>query len=809
MILRMKTGVLTHIRRTHLIRIEPKRRFCLSTNKQGFRLPSAPRTSVVCSDVTHRDLTTSHKSQPFEHRSDLQNAKRIVVKLGSAVITRNDECGLALGRLASIVEQVSELHNQGKEMLMVTSGAVAFGKQKLHQEIMMSMSMRQTLNIRESANRNGSMFDARACAASGMSGLMALYEQLFGQYGIQTAQVLVNKSDFRDDLVRQNLSGTLSELLRFRIVPILNTNDAVAPPPAKDSDLQGVISIQDNDALAARLAFEVKADLLMLMTDVDGLYSSPPGEEGSRLLHTYSPLEETGSIVYGQKSRVGLGGMDSKVTAATWALKNGTSVVICNGAPSNTIIDTVGGRKIGTFFTPTQQTGAPVELQAMQARDGGRVLQSLTAQQRADIIYRLADLLLERQTEIMNANEKDLEAARKEGVSGPLLSRLSLNAAKLHNLATGLRQIADSSHQNIGRVVRRTQIADGMELRQVTVPLGVVLVIFESRPDCLPQVAALAISSGNGLLLKGGKEAYYSNRMLHQIVQDALSTHVTRDTIALVSSREDIHDLMQMNEYIDLVIPRGSTSLVQQIQKESQGIPVLGHSEGICHVFVDKDADIEMAMKIVRDAKCDYPAACNALETLLIHEDLLRTDFFDAVCDVFQKEGVKIHAGPRLSNVLKFPPPVAKRMKYEYGGLECAVEVVRNVDDAVDHIHKYGSSHTDVIVTKNDTVAERFLQAVDSACVFHNASTRFADGYRFGLGAEVGISTGRIHARGPVGVEGLLTTKWTMRGSGQAASDFSETGGLAYLHQKLPIDGGGESTSESDGEHPVRKGGTM
>lgn len=727
------------------------------------------------------------KASDFRH--ELKNSKRIIVKMGSAVITREDECGLALGRLASIVEQVSELQSHGYQTMLVTSGAVAFGKQKLRQEVAMSMSMRQTLASRETnASRMTQILPPRACAAAGQSGLMALYEAMFTQYGLRTAQILVTKPDFYNENSRNNMRATILELLKLNIIPIINANDAVAPPPEADVDLQGVISVKDNDSLAARLAVEVNADLLMLLSDVDGLYTSPPGTEGSRLMHTYSPAENGANLSFGEKSRVGTGGMESKVGAAAWALEKDCSVVIANGFESHVITNIVHGRKIGTFFTPHRESATPVEIQASNAREGGRILQSLSAEERATIIHTLADSLIDNQHEIFAANKKDLDAARNGGLAAPLISRLVLSPNKLTTLAGGLHQIANDSHTNLGRVLRRTKLADGLNLRQETVPIGVLMVIFESRPDCLPQVAALAIASGNGLLLKGGREAYHSNKVLHELVQKALAPHAPRTAVELVSRREDIEDLLHLENYIDLVIPRGSSELVRSIQEQSKGIPVLGHSEGICHVYIDREVDPDMALDIIRDSKCNYPAACNAAETILLNKTLLHTSLFDNIIEMLKTQEVVIHAGPRLLKHLKFGPPPASSMRVEYGALECAVEIVDDVTDAINHIHNYGSSHTDTIVTENEATAKIFLNTVDSACVFHNVSTRFSDGYRFGLGAEVGISTSRIHARGPVGVEGLLTTKWILDGQGECASHFTEDG-KQFQHEKLPLQG--------------------
>ncbi|KAM3862633.1 delta-1-pyrroline-5-carboxylate synthase [Diretmus argenteus] len=680
-------------------------------------------------------------------------------------------------------------------MMIVTSGAVAFGKQRLRHEILLSQSVRQALHSGQNQLKDMAVpvLEARACAAAGQSGLMALYEAMFTQYSTCTAQILVTNLDFHDEQKRRNLNSTLHELLRMNIVPIINTNDAVVAPPVPSSDMQGVnvISIKDNDSLAARLAVEMKVDLLIALSDVEGLYDSPPGTDDAKLIDIFYPGDQQ-SITYGTKSRVGIGGMEAKVKAALWALQGGTSVVIANGThpkvTGHVITDIVEGKKLGTFFSEVKPAGPTVEQQTEMARQGGRVLASLLPEERGDIICRLADLLTEKKDEILSANRRDMDLATASGrLTLPLLNRLSLSSSKLNSLAIGLRQIAVSSRDSVGRVLRRTRVANNLELEQITVPIGVLLVIFESRPDCLPQVSALAIASGNALLLKGGKEAANTNKILHQLTQEALSVHGVKDAIQLVSTREEVEDLCRLDKIIDLIIPRGSSQLVRDIQRAAKGIPVLGHSEGVCHVYIDAEASIDKAVDIVKDSKCDYPAACNAMETLLIHRDLLRTPIFDQIIDMLRTEQVKIHAGPRFASYLTFSPSEVKSLRTEYGDLECCIEVVDSMQDAVDHIHKYGSSHTDVIVTENEETAEQFLQQLDSACVFWNSSSRFADGYRFGLGAEVGISTARIHARGPVGLEGLLTTKWVLRGDGHTVSDFSEQGSMKYLHENLPV----------------------
>lgn len=427
---------------------------------------------------------------------------------------------------------------------------------------------------------------------------------------------------------------------------------------------------------------------------------------------------------------------------------------------------------------------------ATASRDEARKLQTLPHAERKAILYSVADALEAQKDILLKANKIDLENAEKDGTSVQLVSRLKLTDSKLATLSAGIRQIADQPDP-LGVVKAKREVADGLTLSQITVPIGVLMIIFESRPDSMPQISALALASGNGLLLKGGKEAAHSNEAIHKVIGDAIEAgsggKIKRDIIALVTSRGQVADMLKLDDVVDLVIPRGSNALVSYIKANTR-IPVLGHADGVCHVYVDKSAnDPSLISNIVVDAKTDYPSACNAMETLLLHRDTLQTVAMPLLMNL-RASGVKVLGGPKaMSSGLCDVP--AKEMKCEYGDLTCMVEIVDDMDEAIDHIHKYGSGHTEAIVCADGSDAgEEFLQRVDAACVFKNASTRFADGYRFGLGAEVGISTGRIHARGPVGVEGLLTVKWQLR-SESGINYVGEFGGdsptKTYTHKEL------------------------
>jgi len=624
---------------------------------------------------------------------------------------------------------------------------------------------------------------------------MGIYQNLFNQLDTTASQLLLSQADFETKDRKENLSTALETLLGHGIIPIVNENDAVTANRGYTPD----DTFSDNDGLAALLASQVQASLLIILTDVDGVYDMPPSLPDAQVIDVFVDGQEE-SLEFGPKSTRGRGGMQAKIDAALRAVRAGVpAVCVCSGRRAGTITKVICGETEGTLFVPDPEpflrraamadaAEDKIREQAIAARAGGRKLLALSSEERALILVAVAHALEDSKDEILQANQKDLQAAkdRNPPLAGPLLKRLALTEHKIQTLVDGIKSIA-AAEEPIGKVLSRTELSDGLMLRKETTAIGVLLIIFESRPDSLPQIASLSLRSGNGLLLKGGREAEFSNRTLHKIITETIERasegKVPSSVIGLVQSRAEIYSLLQLDKYIDLVIPRGSNAMVSHIQSSTQ-IPVLGHADGICHVYVHPSATIEKAEKIVVDAKTNYPAACNAAETLLLDESVVQSGEHQRILDALSRAGVKMLGGPRAVRE-GIVAEEAETMHMEYGENTIAVEIVSDLGEAIEHINQYGSHHTDCIVAEDAAVAKVFLNQVDSACVFHNASTRFSDGYRFGLGAEVGISTGRIHSRGPVGVEGLLSEKWILESSSEDIVGDFQSGKKTFTHRAL------------------------
>lgn len=424
-----------------------------------------------------------------------------------------------------------------------------------------------------------------------------------------------------------------------------------------------------------------------------------------------------------------------------------------------------------------------VEDQVRRAKAAALKLASADASVRDAVLEAAACALDEARPSILESNREDVARSRADGLGAALLKRLELSTGKIDSMVAGVREVA-ALDDPLGRVVRETELDDGLLLRQVTVPIGVIGIIFESRPDALVQIGSLCLKSGNAVVLKGGSEAARTNAVLHGLIRGAVrrTAPELEDAIALVESREEIRSLLALDDLVDLVIPRGSADLVRSI-KESTRIPVLGHSDGVCHLYVDAGADLEMAWNLARDSKCQYPAVCNAIETLLVHR-AVAGQFLAALGQ--RLPGVELRGDADALVLLPAGavPATEEDWRTEYNDLILSVKVVGSLQEAIDHINTYGSRHTDAIVTGDSVAAEKFLQEVDAGSVMWNCSTRFADGFRYGFGAEVGISTSKIHARGPVGLDGLTTTKFRVTGGGQVVADYVD-GRRRLKHRRI------------------------
>jgi glutamate-5-semialdehyde dehydrogenase len=418
---------------------------------------------------------------------------------------------------------------------------------------------------------------------------------------------------------------------------------------------------------------------------------------------------------------------------------------------------------------------------AEAAKRASRRLATLSEGERNAALEAMAAGLEAAAPALLAANAEDMRVANQlsgeDRLPQATLDRLKLDAAKLREMVAQVRAVA-ALPDPLGRTLDAIEMDEQLNLQKISVPLGVLAVIFEARPDAVTQIASLALKSGNAVLLKPGKEVERTAVVLVEVLRSALGAHA--DALSLALGRERIAELLQMNDLVDMVIPRGSSALVRYVQQNTS-IPVLGHAEGICHIYVDAKADQRMAVEIILDAKTDYPAACNSVETVLIHR-AIAADLLPKLAVALEAQGVRIHAEAEVRRVVPSALPV-EAWHTEYGCAEISVGLVDSLEQAIEHIHRHGSVHTETIVTEDVSTAERFLLEVDAASVMHNASTRFADGFRYGFGAEVGVSTSKFHARGPVGLEGLTTYKYLLRGHGQTVGPY-RTEGKAFTHRR-------------------------
>lgn len=421
-----------------------------------------------------------------------------------------------------------------------------------------------------------------------------------------------------------------------------------------------------------------------------------------------------------------------------------------------------------------------------KAKDASYKLASLNTKVKNDALLSIANKIKENEKLIYEANKKDLEYGntllKENKISLSTYNRLKLDENKMRDMILGIKDIINLKDP-VGNILQKTELDENLILEKITCPIGLIAVIFEARPDVITQISSLCIKSSNAVILKGGSEGENTNRALFNIINNVLSEidGYPKNSINLVYKREDINELLKMEDYINLIIPRGGNELVKYI-KANTNIPVLGHADGICHIYVDENANIENALKICLDSKVQYPSACNSVETILINENIAKT-FLPKLMELFQNNGVEVNGDMESK---KITPNIGNIEKWnkEYGDKKVSVKIVKNVQEAIEHINKYGSHHTDSVITENSKTKEEFLSYVDSANVFVNTSTRFSDGFRYGFGAEVGISTNKTHARGPVGLEGLTIYKYKLCGQGQIVDDYIKQKKY-FTHKKL------------------------
>jgi glutamate-5-semialdehyde dehydrogenase len=422
---------------------------------------------------------------------------------------------------------------------------------------------------------------------------------------------------------------------------------------------------------------------------------------------------------------------------------------------------------------------------AKRARYAARNMIVVNGDTRNKVLRAIADEIQKQKERIKEVNAEDIAQAAKANLALPLMKRLRLDDSKIDDLTKGLGNLAELEDP-IGKTLFSKQLDEGLELYKVTCPIGVIGVVFESRPDALVQIATLCLKSGNAVILKGGSEAARTNEFLAGLIRTSIRNFdkIPDDMVQLLGTREDLARLLKLDEYVDLLIPRGSSELVRYIKKNT-AIPVLGHTEGICHEYVDADAALEKAVEICFDAKVQYPAVCNALNTLLVHQNIANS-FLPRMGKRYQDARVELRGDERTREILPHArEAVEEDWSTEHLDLILNVKVVDSLRQAIDHINRYSSHHTDAIVTENNETGKKFLREVDSAVVLQNASTRFSDGYRFGFGAEVGISTNKIHARGPVGLDGLVTYKYIVVGAGHTVSSYVGKSAKPFNHRTL------------------------
>ena len=672
---------------------------------------------------------------------------RIVIKIGTSTIT-HPTGRLNIRQMEALCKVLSDLKNAGNEVILVSSGAIGMGVGKLRL-----------------GKKPVDVPTKQASAAVGQCELMYTYDKLFSEYRHTVAQILLTADDIADPARHENFQNTIQRLLELDAIPIINENDTVSVAE---------FGIGDNDTLSAIVATSVRADLLVLLSDIDGLYTADPHKnpDAQRIRragdHRRHPPPGRGQGLRARDRRdedealrctdrhEGGHGYDHRQRGGC-----GAAVRTARRPRHRHQIYRKEGRRMTTH-----------EL-LLAAKAAAPALAWLGSEEKNAAILRMADAIVRETDVILAANEADVQAA-KGTISDVMLDRLRLTQARIAAMADGMRQVS-ALPDPAGEVLAEVRRPNGLVICKTAVPLGVVAIIYESRPNVTSDAAVLAMKSGNVCVLRGGKEAYRSAAAIVAAMHEGLREAGLPETfVNLVSdpTRRSAQELMTASGLIDLLIPRGGAGLIRACV-ESATVPCIETGTGICHVYVDKDADLEKALNIIENAKTSRPSVCNAEEVALVHRDVagaflprLKARLVDARAAA-GKIPVELRLDAAAQAIIPGTPAGERDFDTEFLDYILAVKVVSDADEAIRHIAAHSTHHSDAIVTENAQTAERFTRLVDSAAVYVNASTRFTDGGEFGLGCEMGISTQKLHARGPMGLRELTTYKYIVTGDGQ------------------------------------------
>ena len=656
---------------------------------------------------------------------DFSSVKRIVIKVGTSTLAHNTG-NLNIRRVSKLIEVMSDLKNSGKDVIFVTSGAQGVGAAKagLH-------------------SKPKEMPKKQACAAIGQCELMHIYDREFANYNHTVAQVLLTRDVISNKTRKENVINTFNTLLDMGIVPIINANDTVSIQE---------LDFDENDTLSAIVAALCSADLLIILTDVDGLYDKNPKLPGAKLIPEVKQItSEMISSAKDKGSEFASGGMITVSVPRYFT--------ICLRI------------RLSAQYSPQTRTERKnmsyIDELGKKAKSAAKISAMLSQSLKNDILATIAAMLENGRDEIKKANELDITAAHENNMAASMVDRLTLTDARIDGMAEGVRQVA-ALPDPVGKILGGNTLPNGLTVIKKSVPLGVIGIIFESRPNVTVDAGCLCLKAGNTVILRGGSDAINSNKCLVGIMRAAAEKHgVNPDIVQLVedTSRDTATELMKANEYVDVLIPRGGGGLINAVIKNAT-VPVIQTGEGNCHVYVDRFADIDMAVDIVDNAKTQRPSVCNAIENVLVHKNIAE-GFLKKLAERWN--GKVTFVGDEASSAYITLEKIADDEDYrrEFLDLKIAVKTVDDIDEAIAHINRFGTGHSECIVTEYLRNAEKFQREVDAAAVYVNASTRFTDGFEFGLGAEIGISTQKLHVRGPMGLEALTTFKYLVNGNGQ------------------------------------------